>query len=117
MKYQDVNPPKQISLFCVSVRLSSNSEHKKFELLTADSTHEFYAESDKELLQWTALLEVINITCCLFYSMKDVCHNLVHESIGSEQNTRPLPLRRTSSVNSLHPPQSAQNWFSEEIRI
>jgi len=86
---QDPNHPKMINLFCASVKLDAKSEHKKFEILTAECTHEFYAESEKDLLQWSALLE-------------DVCHNLVHESIGSgEKKSRPIPKRMHSVENLL----------------
>lgn len=42
---QDTNPPKTINLFCVSIKLTDHNEHKKFQVITAEKTHEFYAES------------------------------------------------------------------------
>jgi len=64
----------------------TKSEHKKFDLITAETTHEFYADTEKELLQWSAMLE-------------DVCHILVHETIGSGEQPRPTLLRRMSVEN------------------
>jgi hypothetical protein len=64
------------------------SDHKKFELLTAETTFEFYAEGEKDLLQWTALLE-------------DICHNLVHKAMGSpKEMQRPEPSRVLGDNNA-----------------
>jgi len=88
---QDPHAPKVISLFCASVKVSPHSDHVRFELLTPDDSHDFYAESDKDSLQWTALIE-------------DVCHNLVHKSIGSEDKSRPISVRRGSIDSNLNSP-------------
>jgi len=72
---------------CSSVKVPNSTEHKKFELLTAEQTYEFYVDSDRELLQWTALLE-------------DVCQDLVRRSIGSPLTRR---VETRSSRDDIQP--------------
>jgi hypothetical protein len=40
------------------VKISKADEGKKFEVFTALGTYEFSAETEREVLQWTALIEV-----------------------------------------------------------
>jgi hypothetical protein len=56
---------------CSSVKVIP-SDHKKFEIITTDTHFEFTAETEKEFLMWTALIEVIInfFSLCLVVRMR-----------------------------------------------
>jgi len=96
---QDSTPSLKIPLLCASVKIVPSSEYKKFELLGADCTYEFYTDSDKDLLQWTAVLE-------------DLCQNLVHKSIGSSKH---IPMSNSLDRNVIR--QNKEEISAEKIEL
>eukprot|EP01114_Cavostelium_apophysatum_P018314 TRINITY_DN5643_c0_g1_i3.p2 TRINITY_DN5643_c0_g1~~TRINITY_DN5643_c0_g1_i3.p2 ORF type:complete len:327 (+),score=109.95 TRINITY_DN5643_c0_g1_i3:1109-2089(+) len=90
---QDSNEPKIIDLFCASVKQVKNVDREKFEVVTKDDTHEFYCETEKDLLHWIGLVS-------------EVCQNLVHQSIGSPDKPRlfrKVSVRKISNPDPLRP--------------
>ncbi len=54
----------------MSVRLREDKKTSHFILLTPDKKYSFYTDSEREAMQWTAIIE-------------DVANNLIHKNIGS----------------------------------
>jgi len=75
-----------ISLFGSSIRIREDGKALYFGLLTPQRLIKFCAESEKQVLSWTATLE-------------DICNRIIHETIGTnhmnqEQKAKGIPPER-----------------------
>ncbi|PRP88654.1 arf-GAP with SH3 domain, ANK repeat and PH domain-containing protein 1 [Planoprotostelium fungivorum] len=94
--HDDNRSPENINLTCASVRMVS-AKKQQFTLYTPSAEWRFEAESDRELLQMTAVLE-------------DICQDIVLKSIGTEKN-----MQRSDSNGNNEASSDEENEDKKEL--